>query len=600
MMIDKHVAFGADDMRMKDLSISKKMILSLVVFVITPLILIAMVINIGAYKVIDDKSNALIHQALKQTGQNIANILSETEGISTSLLADPEIQAMSKAYMEGQLLLFESAKREAFFSIESLLKNKPYFNSVSISNQGTILYQYGEKVNYESTSYDEVVKNLAGKAIWIPDYTLNNRIDGSSAKQVISLKRVINDLNMYNRNLSILRLSLDEDYVFKMFSDLNTWENSTISLFDQTGTVISSTDRTLLNQNMANAAFMTEVNQFTSGYTNLKMNNRHYMMYKYTIEPLGWQIIQILPVKELRSETVIINAFVAFTIGLCVVFGLAFYIFQRNTIINPLRKLSREIKKVKRGQFEVGLDIKSNDEIGMISFAFLDMARKLERLIEEEYKSKVREKEAHIQVLESQINPHFLYNTLDSIRWQALMNQDAAVAEQVEALANIFRHVLNKGQSMTTIREEIQYLENYLLIFKNRFGDNIQVDIEVDEALMEDSIQKLLLQPLVENSLIHGLGHKKGIGHIQVTIFKSNDLIHCKVTDNGVGVDQEKLQKIIYDDNYKGKSIALRNVHQRLQYKYGPDYGLTIHSELGRGTTASFSFPAAKYSEGDD
>ena len=280
-------------------------------------------------------------------------------------------------------------------------------------------------------------------------------------------------------------------------------------------------------------------------------------------------------------------------------FGIFFSLIQNNSILKPIKLLSKEMEKVKKGSLYVTLKIKNKDEIGNLSSSFSEMVEKIRELIDSVYKSKIKVKEAEVIALQSQINPHFLYNTLDSIRWMAVKNKDYAVGEQIEALSDIFRHVLNKGKDMTTIKEELDHLNNYIFIQKSRYGDKIFVDIQVDESLMEYLTPKLILQPLVENSFQHGLECKVEGGKIYIQIERLKNGIKYSVTDDGMGTNQDKITKMILSNKESHNVFALNNINDRIQLKYGREYGLKFSSQEGIGTTVVVVIPQIESFEED-
>ena len=189
-------------------------------------------------------------------------------------------------------------------------------------------------------------------------------------------------------------------------------------------------------------------------------------------------------------------------------------------------------------------------------------------------------KELELKYMQSQINPHFLYNTLDSIRWMAVMEEKEEIAEQVEALSDIFRHALSGGREVVLLEKEIEHLESYILIQKNRFRDRMDVKIEVEDNLWHCKVLKLILQPLVENAIVHGLEKKLEGGIVTVKIKSEGELLIYEVEDNGAGADEAAIIRQLNSPGEEHNVFALKNIDERIKMKYGAEYGLIFHSKI--------------------
>jgi len=246
---------------------------------------------------------------------------------------------------------------------------------------------------------------------------------------------------------------------------------------------------------------------------------------------------------------------------------------------------------VKIGEFNVHLPIRSDDEIGNVQRNFLRMVEQLKELINEVYIGHIKKKEAELSALQTQINPHFLYNTLENIRWMSVNEGATKTGEQIEALSRMFRHVLNNGEEITSIQNELDHLRNYIFIQENRFQDNIVFNIQSDERLMDCQIMKLLLQPLVENAVHHGLQRKVGGGYVNISIRQEGENLTLIVEDNGLGADETRVRQILASGVDEEEGFALRNINDRIQLKYGNRYGLEFSSKKNVGTKVMIIIP---------
>ena len=268
-------------------------------------------------------------------------------------------------------------------------------------------------------------------------------------------------------------------------------------------------------------------------------------------------------------------------------------LLQRKTMIIPIVRLSQEARDFKKENFKMPLLTDSKDEIGRLNQNLTQMVEYIQDLILNQYENKIKRREIELKYMQSQMNPHFLYNTLDSIRWMAVMEGETEIAEQVEALSDIFRHALSGGKEVVTVEKEIEHLRNYILIQKNRFGDRLQVNIRVEDSVRDCEVMKLILQPLVENAIVHGLEDKMEGGTVEVSVQKEDNTLVYRVEDDGVGADEERINNYLKEKEEEHNVFALKNIDERIKIKYGEEYGLSFHSTIGAGTRVEVRLPFA-------
>jgi two-component system sensor histidine kinase YesM len=249
------------------------------------------------------------------------------------------------------------------------------------------------------------------------------------------------------------------------------------------------------------------------------------------------------------------------------------------------------MNQFREGNLLPRISYRSRDEIGRINYEVEQVFKRVNDLIHELYVSKIYNQEATLKFLSSQMNPHFLYNTLDSIHWKAVQNQDYEVSDQLEALSDLLRHMLSRGNDMVSLGQEISQLENYLFIMKFRYGDRLSCGITVDDGLREVLIPKLILQPLVENAIVHGLDRRVEDGRIEVEIKKAGGLLRISVGDNGAGADEEAVNRMLQDKEVSHNVFALNNINRRIKLRYGEAYGVRFESAPGKGALVSITIP---------
>ncbi len=305
----------------------------------------------------------------------------------------------------------------------------------------------------------------------------------------------------------------------------------------------------------------------------------------------GWRLAYVASVDPLIRDA---RNSALFIVGLCLLMMVAVAYAARvfsASVNNPVRRLMEVTRSVKNERFDVRAQVDGNDELTLLSESFNDMVRKVEQLIEEVYVAGLREKEFKLMALASQMNPHFLYNALDGIRWTARKNKDFDVAHRIETLSNLFRLALSDNNSLTTFGKEVEFVEYYLFFQKMSFKERLIVQWDVDASVLEYTVIKLLLQPIVENCVIHAMPPGLEALTIQIELKDVGEYVHVCVSDDGVGTDAE-IGLIVNRNPEGGKDhIALKNIDDRLKEFFGGGYRLEVESASGVGTVVKVNLP---------
>lgn len=291
----------------------------------------------------------------------------------------------------------------------------------------------------------------------------------------------------------------------------------------------------------------------------------------------------------------IVRTSIIISLGLILIVWASSSFFSRS-IIKPLNDLCDNTKQIGEGDFTTHTLESSIEELQVLSNHFNVMTEKIKSLIEDVKLEQTHLRAMELKLLQAQINPHFLYNTLDTIIWLAEGKQNEQVVEMVTSLSNFFRTTLSKGKDFITIEEEKAHVESYLQIQRLRYRDILEYEIDMDEEIKKHSILKLTLQPIVENALYHGVKNRRGMGKIQIKGYQDNSYIILSVIDNGVGMKKEELEHLrdlvkgqVYSEADKGFGLA--NVNERIRLNYGSEYGIKIESQYGKGTKVKVLLP---------
>lgn len=325
-------------------------------------------------------------------------------------------------------------------------------------------------------------------------------------------------------------------------------------------------------------------------------------VFANTSKVTGWSIVGSVPLQEIMYDANSIRKLIIVSVVLSIVFAITLHYFLTKRLTLPLHILKKKMQLAASGFLEAKVTPSGNDEIADLGTSFNTMIDKIRMLLDQSIKEQRELKKADLRALQAQINPHFLYNTLDSILWLAEAGRKEQVIQIVLALSRFFRIGLSKGKDWITIDKELEHLENYLIIQQIRYRDILDYDLAVDASLGSFPILKMILQPLVENALYHGLKNKRGKGMIRVSghMAVNRDIV-LVVEDNGIGMPESKLMELQDElkhlkipektENEVSGGFGLHNVHQRLRLYYGEAYGVLLESKLSQGTRVTVTIP---------
>jgi two-component system sensor histidine kinase YesM len=313
----------------------------------------------------------------------------------------------------------------------------------------------------------------------------------------------------------------------------------------------------------------------------------------------GWHILYAVPLASLTKELISIKVFVVVLILLCLLLSIPFMMLLTSFITAPINTLLLSMKRFQNGHFNERVDIKYRDEIGELSRGYNSMVTNIKTLVDEVYVLQLKEKEAELKALQSQINPHFLYNMLDTIFWEAEAAGQNQISEMIINLSRLFRLSLNRGKSFTNVKKEKELIELYLSLQKMRFKDLLDYQVEIPNEIEGYVILKLILQPFIENALVHGVERKRGGGYLSVTGEIIGESLRFIIEDNGPGIDEATIKKILESEAESDVNTtpdtagyAIQNVNARLKLYYKDGYRLNYFSVPGKGTRVEIIIPA--------
>ncbi|WP_410771201.1 sensor histidine kinase [Fontibacillus sp. BL9] len=413
------------------------------------------------------------------------------------------------------------------------------------------------------------------------------RVNVSEQRQVFTVMRSIQSVSTL-KNIGMIVIDVDISLFEGIIQPLNTVTHGDTLIVDDLGKVVYNSDPAELGKDLSGSPLLAQATA-PRGNFRLDIDGEPYMAVYSVSESTGWKTLVYIPLKELLAPMKQSrNAMMIMTLSI-ISFALLVAMIISYALTKPLKRTVQLMKQVQRGKLDVRVNVKYNDEIGMLGSHFNRMLGRIRELLQEVYETEKSKQKADILALQNQINPHFIYNTLESIRMLAELNDDDRVAELTYLLGLLLRYsITRRSDEIVTVRQELEHVENYLQLLQLRFPDKISYQFMIPETYYALPIIKLVFQPIVENAIFHGLEKQAEPGAITITAWNERDDVMFSIHDNGVGMSEERLDALnqsLTDGKTDKFGIGLRNVNERVRLHYGDTSSLAVNSALGEGTT---------------
>ncbi|WP_077248046.1 cache domain-containing sensor histidine kinase [Bacillus sp. FJAT-27986] len=539
--------------------LKKKFMIIFLVFITLPTVCYGILIYYQTTEVLKGQLEEDILEILEKDEQSLLSIIRDVESMSSYMIYSEDFRTFFKTTDEIPIADKSSMDGIKGYFTFQLMSNE-YISSILLKGGNGEELAFGEPVFGNEDKLDQAAIDGKGSPIWSDTYGVTSGWDGK--KYVISLSRVINDLNKINQPIGIVRIRLDQE---KIKRNLEVKQGNYL-VMSKSGEVILHSNQELIGKKYNDPAFIDWVNHSENLAYDFTKNNHTYKAVKKKLSGTNWTSIVIVNEEHLVKELYTVRNSIRNMIFLLLVCGIiAFYGFYRSNIKRVI-ELTGQTHQLEKGDFSANVGVSTNDEIGQLGKQFNKMVKTIQRHIDTEYKLTIKQKESELKALQNQIDPHFLYNTLDMIRWTARLENAMETGQQIEQLSKVFRMNLNNGKMWVTIEEEIAYIESYLELQKSRLGERLSFYIFIDDQIKRSYIMKQLMQPLVENCIQHGFKELPRQGIITIRCYQAEDQLWIDVIDNGKG----------FEKGAQETGYAMKNLKERLEIAFGEPYGLLV------------------------
>ncbi|MFC4322392.1 sensor histidine kinase [Litchfieldia salsa] len=565
-------------------SFRAKLLITFFILSVLPLILIGMISYSKTYNIISENSYSLSQLQTERVSREFDDVIQEINRFAEIGKMDSTLQFLidkENTADEAKIILnMIEHYRESFQYSEYVMNIRIIGLDGKAISEDHGVHQLDNQTykNLLTTTFNNQQRSPVIKSTYknsTPALSLTSTISNGESKEVIGIMNII------------IKASGFKDILY----DTSTQLSGTFQVESENG------DTLFISPEFASVTEITDRNMIAEKSSGYFSEGSTFVVF-YTSELTGWKFIRYTPLSDITKDTTEIKSLIILTVGTSIIFIIFLYFIITSKLILPLRVLQYKMNQASSGDFTVKINNHSSDEIAQLGQNFNSMIYKIKTLLDKSVNEQKQLKIAELKTMQAQINPHFLYNTLETIIWMAEAKNTPKVIEITKALSHFFRISLSKGKDLILLKDEIEHIRNYLVIQKMRYQDILDVTFHLNEDILKYEIIKLTLQPLVENAIYHGIKNKRGKGFVRIKgDFTPEGYICIDVIDNGIGMSEEKLEDIrlqlsrgIPFDKDKG-GFGMVNVHNRIQLHYGTPFGLKINSWYGSGTRVSLIIP---------
>nr|WP_306220221.1 sensor histidine kinase [Cohnella sp. WQ 127256] len=570
------------------------MVLAFVILILMTILIMSITSYYLTKDAVTSKAQAYTTELVKQVNYNIKDYVNGMKTMSDLVAGNHTVQQYLSPTGFNSLQEEQQAKIAVSDMLESMLVSRTDIASVNVFGYGG-QFVSGRKnlelnpyVDITSMNWYTLAQEAGGKSVISPSHV--QPVFKDRYPWVVSLSRELISRDGESK-LGVFLVDLNFSVMNDMVKEIRLGQRGYLFIVDSSGKIVYHPQQQLIYSNLK-SEMIDKVLEIKNGtFTSDEGNDSR--MYTVQESDFGWKIVGVSYVNELvdNQNEVRLSFFILGFICIVIAIIISFFLSQR--VSQPIKQLQDYMKEVEKGNFDIHVPVSKTVEIGRLARAFNIMVGKIKELMSQVVLDQEQKRKSEINALQAQINPHFLYNTLDSIVWMAESNKSKEVVLMTSALAKLFRASIGKGEELVAIRTEIEHITNYLMIQKMRYKNKLDYEIEISDTVLDYKTIKIILQPIVENAIYHGIKMKHGPGLIRITAEETESDIYLIVEDNGNGMDEEKLRTLLLSSpkTEEGRGVGVRNVHERLKLYFGPQFGLTYKSTLGVGTTVYIQFP---------
>ncbi|WP_238357940.1 sensor histidine kinase [Cohnella zeiphila] len=580
-----------------------RLLASYIFLIAIPLIVLGTLFYRTSLRVVTEQAQKNVYEIVKKNNEIMDNKLRIIDQNSAAMFVDKDLfRVFNGLKPENKADLLEADRLVS----DALRRYFSQIDDVYVYQIWTSYFTFGQSLPQGDPTRSDIyrkARQAGGKMVWYPTYDFVDMFDQPYLEKgtidfryLFSATRVLDFSYLSNTTLEkldpgverpVLTISFKSDTLNSLY-EKSIPEGSRYLVLDPDDRIVAGSEKGRITQ-VFKDKWVDQVQRTGSGTMRIKLDGVNTIVCFDRSQVTGWMSIVMTPESALAGNLVpIIRASTTLLAVIMGIVSLMFAYFISGKITNPIKKLLGAMRSVGEGDFQTQVAVSTNDEFGILLQRFNRMNDRIRLLVSENYEIKLKEQEAEIQALNMQMNPHFLYNTLNVMNWTAIENDQKELSKMLVCLSNMLHYTSRKDWGAVHLSEEIEWMKNYFYIMSVRFEDKFTVSYEIDSALYDYKMPRLLFQPFVENAILHGFDQTESGGRIRIRGWIDEGIRYYEVADNGRGMTSDTVHAILYRES---SSIGIKNTIARIRMTYGEEYGVVISSVPGSGTKVTITLP---------
>lgn len=574
-----------------DLKLKEKLLILGLILIILPFVNFTLI----TYESVSNKMKSQTIASAKLMLDNVTSVLaSKTMSVSNSMdiiSYDKNVNAILSRAQTDYPVPDQLEDADQLTSLFTNLQNSTGVYRIRMYLRSGLIYS-DEKQNIfnmdtiqDEAWYKDTI-NSDGKTKWFTSSYTNN--SNSGEPKYISMVKVVWNIEVFFDKLGILRIDILQSDLLDIINKAKVTDNTDMYIRNSKNEIVAC-----INESTAKKWSGVLMNYTDQSWNPKIINGQNVIVSTNPISNSDWTLVTIIPMSDILSLSKKLKNEMLFL--MLIIAAIAYFIISYISLIytKKISQIIRKMKKVQTGDLDVIISDHGKDEIGELIENFNYMMNKIKVLNEEQFRAGISIKSAELKALQAQINPHFLYNTLDIINCLAIENNIPDISQMIQSLSKFYKLSLSNGRDIVTIRDELEHVELYVQIQNKRYKNRIILILDVEKEILDCKIPKLLLQPIVENAIIHGIFEKESkSGVIKIFGYKVMHNIFLKINDNGIGMSKNRIEEMLqFNIAEQMHGYGVNNINERIKLYYGNEYGLFYESEPGNGTTVEIRIP---------
>lgn len=589
------------------ISLFTKSVVALILIGVLPLVLMGVSIYNTYMSFLKETILSNMYRTTRSIGRNIEEMYHEMEENTKYLYT---VQEEDYGYLYEILEDRDISANKKYAIITEMLKDILYMNQYidhvffilpdgqeySVMRPPEAMTDTKKIQEWYEKNFQEKEQSMQMLPVHLSDYYVGSKKENFTAARNIMNTRTIQSASQ--EILGTLYIDISSEYLDGIINETKLEEGSQIYIVDKAKEEIAynpySSEKVEHREE-----FKKYLSYMSPDHQYMRVGENYYIYSE--VPNTNWIVVECIPTYNLENSYQKIRNITLTVMGFSVLLLTIIYYFYSKKTNKPIKDLKIAMERIQKGDLDTRVQVGTNDEIGFLANGLNQMTLELQNHIQKVYIAEIRQREAEIEALKTQIEPHYLYNTLDVIRMTAITKDDKETAEMIDGLSGQLKYLIGGARDMVTLQAELDSVRNYFKIIKIRYENRFSLEVEVPEELLELKVPQLILQPVVENAVKHGLKPKEeGEGVVAIQGMKSEDRLEITVMDNGIGMTEEKMayvQKLLDSQDTvkhaksKSASIGLKNVYDRIKLIFGDTYSMEISSFEGIGTIVKYKLP---------